>query len=186
MKPVKPNTEPAHEWDRLPDEPQRAYADFVQYLELGARRTFREAWRKAGKGSKGHPSGSFNRASMKYRWRERALAYDAHLREQEEALWEARRHALLEEEWRAGEALRQRLEELAQLPLERWSASDLPRLAIAASDLKRRAAGLPTGRQALELSGRVDVGLDAIANAPKPETEEQARELLQRIFGKVY
>ena len=79
-------------WDRQDGEPARWYARFLVYMELGPARTLAEAYantlEKAGKGRKStrpdgklRPSGGWNTASRKYRWRERTLAWDAEQRD---------------------------------------------------------------------------------------------------------
>ena len=39
-------TETPHPWDRLPNETTKAYAAFLAYINLGARRSIREALRQ--------------------------------------------------------------------------------------------------------------------------------------------
>lgn len=97
------------EWDRLPDEPERAYAAFIAYRDLGpsARSIARAAdvikgkigeslgtgeGGRARRNSQGRkkPPANYEKWSSTYRWVERAAAWDAHLeriarRKQEEA-----------------------------------------------------------------------------------------------------
>ena len=68
-------------WDRLENEPERAYRAFECYLRLpGDGRTVVEAYR-AHVGNEGavKPSDTWVRWSTDFAWRERAAAYDDHL-----------------------------------------------------------------------------------------------------------
>lgn len=83
-------------WDRLPDEPQAAYEAALTYFRLGIRRSIAAAGRhQSGKGpaekGKGSAAGSFTRWSSRFRWTDRAAAYDRHVadetaRAQEQAI----------------------------------------------------------------------------------------------------
>lgn len=66
-------------WDRLPDEPPRAYEAFCFYLELGMRRSLdrlgRERYPGPGTRKRGR-TGRLETWSKRWRWRERADAFD--------------------------------------------------------------------------------------------------------------
>jgi hypothetical protein len=68
-------------WDRLENEPERAYRAFESFLALsGNKRTLLEAYRQhvANPGA-AKPSDTWSRWSSNFAWRERAAAYDDHL-----------------------------------------------------------------------------------------------------------
>jgi len=68
-------------WDRLENEPERAYRAFECFLSLpGGERTLLEAYRRhVGNPDAAKPSDTWSRWSSQFAWRERAAAYDDHL-----------------------------------------------------------------------------------------------------------
>ena len=76
------DTEKSRElWDRLENEPERAYRAFESYLTLpSGERTILEAYRSyVGNPQAVKPSDTWSRWSSQFAWRERAAAYDDHL-----------------------------------------------------------------------------------------------------------
>ena len=74
-------TETPHPWDRLPTETPKAYAAFLAYCALGARRSVREAARQrhietASSGSESTIIAHWLRWSAKHKWVSRGLARD--------------------------------------------------------------------------------------------------------------
>src|SRR5215211_1134332 len=68
-------------WDRLENEPERAYRAFECFLSLpGGERTLLEAYRRhVGDPDAAKPSDTWSGWSSQFAWRERAAAYDDHL-----------------------------------------------------------------------------------------------------------
>src|SRR5918995_5151989 len=68
-------------WDRLENEPERAYRAFESFLSLpSGERTLLEAYRQhVGNPDAAKPSDTWSRWSGDFAWRERAMAYDDHL-----------------------------------------------------------------------------------------------------------
>jgi len=68
-------------WDRLENEPERAYRAFECFLSLpGGEKTLLEAYRRhVGNPDAAKPSDTWSRWSSQFAWRERAAAYDDHL-----------------------------------------------------------------------------------------------------------
>src|ERR687889_1352184 len=68
-------------WDRLENEPERAYRAFECFLGLpGGERTLLEAYRRhVGNPDAAKPSDTWSGWSSSFAWRERAAAYDDHL-----------------------------------------------------------------------------------------------------------
>jgi hypothetical protein len=78
-------------WEQQPSEPNGAFARFCTYLALGQSRTLIEAYRrhasaaqgisqrgrKARKSTKEHVSGGWAETSLRWKWAERADAWDA-------------------------------------------------------------------------------------------------------------
>lgn len=69
-------------WDQLPNEPDRAYARFLVYRNLGPLRSVAKAYNQAveietaQKRQKTSASGAWSENSNTYRWAERAAAWD--------------------------------------------------------------------------------------------------------------
>lgn len=71
---IEPEKRP---WDPQPDEPSKGYANFVIYMELGAKRNMTAAEAKArGLPKIGQVSGAFKNMAAKWQWKERAEAWD--------------------------------------------------------------------------------------------------------------
>src|SRR5215218_6445493 len=68
-------------WDRLANEPERAYRAFEVFLTLpSGERTLLEAYRRhVGNPDAAKPSDTWSGWSSSFAWRERAAAYDDHL-----------------------------------------------------------------------------------------------------------
>src|SRR3954453_1818919 len=75
------DTEKRELWDRLQNEPERAYRAFEVFLNLsGGERTLLEAYRRhVGNPDAAKPSDTWSGWSSSFAWRERAAAYDDHL-----------------------------------------------------------------------------------------------------------
>ena len=75
------DTEKRELWDRLENEPERAYRAFECFLSLPSdERTLLGAYRRhVGNPDAAKPSDTWSRWSNAFAWRERAAAYDDHL-----------------------------------------------------------------------------------------------------------
>jgi len=75
-------------WDRLENEPERAYRAFECFLNLpSGERTLLAAYRQhVGNPDAVKPSDTWSRWSSQFAWRERAAAYDDHLASMREKL----------------------------------------------------------------------------------------------------
>ena len=108
-------------WDRLENEPERAYRAFESFLTLASdTRTVIAAYRRhVGNPAAIKPSDTWARWSSEFAWRERAAAYDDHL----ESVWrEAYERGMEEEAERQGalaERNRNRMNEMLTLGYER-------------------------------------------------------------------
>gem|GEM_PF-4862949 len=74
---------------RLPDEPERWYARFLRYVQLGPSRSLRALY-QAETGKQAKPSGAYQIAYRRYRWQERAATWDAYQHEKELTSYEER------------------------------------------------------------------------------------------------
>lgn len=106
-------------FERQADEPGRMFAIFVRYLETSPR-SLRAAcaafWKEEAREPGARVPGAVYRASVRWRWQERAAEYDAWVAEREAALFRelrlARRKRRLQQLDRAGELIGQRLEKM--------------------------------------------------------------------------
>jgi len=75
------DTEKRELWDRLENEPERAYRSFESFLSLpSGERTLLEAYRRhVSNPDAAKPSDTWSGWSSSFAWRERAAAYDDHL-----------------------------------------------------------------------------------------------------------
>lgn len=151
-------------WERQPGESAPAYAAAWEYFQMGSERSLATVARKFNKSKT-----LLARWSTRWRWTERAEAYDRHLyrlelQAQNKAIaaevemWEKRRSEQREREWSAAEALVSRAYQMMQHPLTtttedegrtiiqptRWSIRDVAVFLDTASKLARRAAEMDT------------------------------------------
>jgi hypothetical protein len=109
-------TEQDHPWERLPEEAEKWFERFDHYRIQGPTRTLEAAWRSEAKSSKvKRPSSAWYKAAKRYRWHERAAAWDASQRA-------TRQKAREEDIERDAELWRQSVRALAQLRLARGQA----------------------------------------------------------------
>ena len=164
---------------RLPDEPDRWFDRYERFRLLGPQRTVTAAWRSEDPEANANNSvpPHWYETSRKYRWRERAGAWDDEqrekMREAESLALEQRRAAWLELETRASNAMIKKALDMLEFPLaeERtvdeetgevvvaapagWRMRDAATLLDKASKIARLGMGLKTDDQ------RVDVVSDA-------------------------
>lgn len=168
-------------WERLPDEPADWFRRFTDYLLLGPSRTLVAVWErdKAAKSAQGSfqpkakkPSRYWQDMKIKWRWDERAAAYDQaqadakRARDEAERLaeedrWRARRRKQRDDEWDCRDALLERFKAMMRFPLQavtttdpdgrevtilpaRWSFQTMVQIAEAMSKLGRTAAEMET------------------------------------------
>lgn len=90
-------------WEQLSDESNQWFSRFETYRLMGPERSILRVYRqirqeKAGEGSKGQDKppksvpNSWNEAVIRFEWRKRAEAWDAHQREQRRQRYEQREH----------------------------------------------------------------------------------------------
>jgi hypothetical protein len=108
-------------WDRLENEPERAYRAFEYYRNLpSGERTLIEAYRQhVGNPEAVKPSDTFSRWSRQFAWRERAAAYDAHIDRLREESKEKAIQQEAEERARQVERMSGRFNELMTVAYER-------------------------------------------------------------------
>lgn len=110
-------------WEKLPGETSKAFNDFQIWLKLGQRRTYYEWWAITHKSRQQHFTWT-----KKFRWKERADAWDAHLgriaQEQEEATtrshakyWAEKKEEQSKREYELRNQLEERVTKMLATPL---------------------------------------------------------------------
>src|SRR5215203_5910257 len=104
-------------WDRLENEPERAYRAFECFLGLpGGERTLLGAYRRhVGNADAAKPSDTWSGWASTFAWRERAAAYDDHLAGVRRGAYERAVEEEAEKQAREVERVRGRMNELMTL-----------------------------------------------------------------------
>lgn len=152
-------------WDRQDAEPNMWYDRFVRhYLSKGSGRSVLESynlWREqAGKSRTTKTATAWQNNADKWHWKQRAEAYDAHLREKDAAIWEQRRLELQQRDWDVAHKLTEKVMAMLNFPVSeqhieqdgksvtiypaKWTQRDAAQIAKTASEMARLAAGLVT------------------------------------------
>src|SRR5215211_2436537 len=115
------DTEKRELWDRLENEPERAYRAFECFLSLpSGERTLLEAYRQhVGNPDAAKPSDTWSGWSSRFAWRERARAYDDHLARLRREAYERAIEEEAERQAREVEKARSRANELLTLSYEK-------------------------------------------------------------------
>lgn len=207
MQPV--NTDLPHEplWERQPGETTRYYQWFRIFLALPPLgRSINRAWavakeeygtEKEFKGPGGRPlvavTAQWKTVARRFRWEDRAEAYDNYLSRMDEVRWLARREELRSKEWEVAAKLLDRAEQMLKFPLAKsrteadgrvtiieptdWSFSDIPRVVETASKIARLAADMRPKEpsdfdkmDAEELKAFIQAGLQEMGHdQPEPD-----------------
>jgi hypothetical protein len=156
MPDAAPQPEP---WDRNPGEPNRWFARFERYRLAGLTRSVVGTWtaEQAEKGRERRTKvpGSWNHAVIRWRWRQRAEAWDEFERQQAR---EAHAKAIEEMNARHIEEARamqtKAIQRLKSLELRELSSADVARFFVEATKLERTARGEPEAIEERRLTGR--------------------------------
>lgn len=155
-------------WDQLEGEGDRAYAGFIIFRDLGARRTIVEAARlfyDAGKPkASASQSSRFMAWSAKYHWQDRAREYDKFLAD---AAVEARIKAITEMNERQaqyGRGLQAvAMNRIRTLSPDDLTASEALRWVVEGAKLERLANGQATARDEIGSAGNsISISLDQV------------------------
>lgn len=191
-----------HPWHQQPKEPDNAFAQFSVYLNLGPKRSLRQAYIAFCQVIKETPKANtpieFKRIAIQYKWEERVGAFQKRMVEQAIALQDFRRAELVDMEYDVGKQLLERAMAMLKFPLQRvvkkddetgqtiiiepmdWTAADIPRLAEMASRLARVSLDMRQAGMEINVNNRTS---NAAATTPVGEIhwlkEIMAREQLQ-------
>jgi hypothetical protein len=168
-----PAADERNPWDALDRESSRSFGAFTVYLDLGARRTVREAAtivyaaeNAAGKRTaKGLPYGvpQLKKWSQANDWVSRALEYDRHLAREETRSAVAERKKMAARHIKIAKAMQlQVVQKLASMkPEDIKDVTDLTRMAKLSADLERRAHDVN--------------GKETAASVEKDDSQERAK-----------
>lgn len=164
--------------ERLPDEPDRAWAAFLDYCRMGPGRSLRKlvgAYREQSETARRAQAGGGPGAaelpptrrlttvegwSDRYSWQARVAEFDAQQQADDLARWAVRREKARDRDWAQGDGLREIADKLigaAPAVIDRMVKAGqldlrfLTQVVETASKLQRLAAGLPDSHQ--EISG---------------------------------
>jgi hypothetical protein len=199
-------------WDRQRDsagnlEPSLWYSRFLAFRLMGPGRSLlgcvNQEREQKGEKRRNSVPGAWFRACEKWRWRERAEAWDAHQRQEDETLWREHRRELRKQEWAKAQDLLDRVEQMLRFPLaeitrtveERgpdgepitvvqvikpvhWRVGDIARFLETASKLARLAAEMETERT------KVGVALDDVLAGLPPEFGAAVRAALVEALSR--
>lgn len=165
------NDEELKPWERQPREPNLWFDRFERYRLKGAQRTLLGTVRQEAEESgrlklPTRVPGSWYTQFYKWRWRQRAEAWDAWRRQMEEQRWERRRRKVREEEWKLADDLIAKAKQMLAMPIvrtvretsedgqqvttivepARWRQADVARFVELADKLRRLAAEMETER----------------------------------------
>jgi len=147
-------------WDRLPNESTKAYAAFCVYRDLGTERSLEKAGQMLDKPRTRKWLGEW---SAKYKWVERAKAYDDYVeklkrKEKEKAIKE-----MAERQARIAMAFQEKIiERLQSIDPAELTPTELARWFDVAAKIERLNRGEPTeiGKQEVMLPQIVEIELD--------------------------
>ena len=149
----------AEPWDRLPEEPNRWFARFESYRLAGPRRSLSATWTaeqaEKGRRKRSKVPGSWNEAATRWRWRQRAEAWDDYERQRAR---EAHAQAISEMNARyiqEAQALQSKgIQCLKALDANKLLPPDAMRFVTEGTKLERTARGEPESIEERRLTGK--------------------------------
>lgn len=121
-------TETLDPWERQPGEPNETYNRFHRYLTLPGKRSLLAAYNsergeKGLKKATGCPD-SWRSAFTRWRWEQRATAYDAQQRTLDQQIWQQRRDELRSLEWEMAQSGLRKAQEMLRMPIAKKTSED--------------------------------------------------------------
>lgn len=167
---------PGTPWDRMPDEPESAYAHFLIYRDCGADRTVAKAADRAHK-SRDH----FHRLAATWQWIPRANAWDVEqFRLFAAASLDARRE-MIGRHASIGRIIMSLVQSrLMSIPVDELSPSELVRLADLAAKLERGAWAEEAALAGRGASTRDGIDLSSLDEGARLNRLEELRNELDR------
>lgn len=158
-------------WEQQPAETPRKHGQFVTYRDLGRTRTLQ----KAAEGLQLHAV-TVRKAAARFRWRERADAWDRHLDRLYEAGWVEERRKAAESDARIlGAAVGKLAQRLGTLDAQQMSVGDFIRLLDVAMRHRRVLFGDPAATIAVTGPGGNPLAVQLAEFAQMPAEQRRAR-----------
>jgi hypothetical protein len=181
-------------WGLQEGESRQWHDRFLDYCALPSR-TVSNAYRQHIQDTHGRTprwtSPSWEIAARRFRWAERARAWDEDILAQKTSEWETRKKDIVEKEYQLGNISLQMADEimvaLKNSPdfMDTASTKDFERLALTGSKLTRMAAGLSTNRVEVSTTSEADIPvLLARRLIEDPDAIQRANELLERAANR--
>lgn len=142
-------------YERLENENGKQYAAFCAFRDLGTKRTLRAASAKVYPHLAAHPGGSISAWSVRFRWLERAAAWDDEVdrkrreTEIEEVIAMRKRHVTQAQALQA-----KAIDRLTHMLPAEMKVSDVLNFFIEAAKLERSSLGQPVEIQRHEVTGK--------------------------------
>jgi hypothetical protein len=175
-------------WEQQPGEPDRWYARFREYLNLGAGRSVSEVANanreRVGAKRRDSLAGAWSKMLKQWKWYERAKAYDLHNAEQEAERIRAKEQELNDKAYALTEQIIMKVEQMLNFPLQtmtreekdvngrlvaqttifpsRWVMRDAAAMLKTAVDLMNLRQDKPTANLKLDTSQVVKFDLSAL------------------------
>jgi hypothetical protein len=184
MADTAPQAEP---WDRQPGEPNLWFSRFERYRLAGPGRSLTGIWtaEQAEKGVNRRTKvpGAWDRAAARWRWRQRAEAWDEHERQKAREAHAKGVTEMNQRHTQVAMALQAKaVERLKSLELKDMSAGDVARYFTEASKLERTARGEPASVEECRLTGKgggpIGFAIEDVVAADK-ELEEWQNDRVQ-------
>jgi hypothetical protein len=152
---------PSESWDRQPGETNRWYSRFERYRLAGPGRsllgTLNHERRDTGLPKKAKVPGAWNRACARWRWRERAEAWDEQQRHQARAVHAQEMEDMNRRHIQEAKALQSTaVQGLRALAPDNLSATEVLRFFVEAAKLERSARGQPETIEEQRRTGTTD------------------------------
>lgn len=166
-------------WERQPEESPKKHGEFITYRDLGRTRTLVEAATRLDF----HPV-SVRRMGARYRWVERAEAWDRHLDQQYEAAWVERRRKAAETDAKVLDAAIAKLaQRLPTLKPDRLSAGDFTRLLDVT--MRHRRALFGDAITTVEVTGQggnpISIQVEEFTSLPAEQRRQRLAELAATV-----
>jgi hypothetical protein len=179
-------------WERQASEPNRWFARFESYRLAGPGRSLLAVYNRerqtAGQNTPAsRVPGAWDRAAMRWRWRQRAEAWDEHQRQQARESHTKALTEMNERHIQEAQALQSKaLQRLKDLDVDALSVADVLRFLVEATKLERTARGEPEAIEERRLTGKgggpIGFTLEDAVNADK-ELEDWQHDRVHSATG---
>lgn len=169
-------------WDQQPGESAQQHSRFRAYLELGRLRTLKQTRETLNALGVKVSQGQLYNVSWRYRWAERAQAWDADQdRHHREQLMAARRDMITRHQRVAQGLTGKAIQRLTQLASEDLTPLDVVRMLRLAVQIEHKAIGEPDQRVAVTGADGGPVVVDDLSQYPAAERRQRLQQLADEM-----